>query len=189
MRIIAGDAKGTKLRSPKGLKLRPTSERVRGAIFGILGSMPRQPQRVLDLYSGTGALGIEALSRGAEWVDFVERDAGACAIIRQNLASAGFADRSHVYCSNVSKALGFLSQPYDLILADPPYLKTSPGELLTRLSRSPLLGEDTTVIFEESSQGEVAESAGDLRLVKTRRYGDTLVAIYHRKPVLESEEE
>ena len=181
MRVVAGNAKGTRIKAPKSLKVRPTSGRVRGAIFSILSSMVYQPQRVLDLYSGTGALGIEALSRGAEWVDFVERDPESCAFIRENLKAAGYADRCHVHCSSVTKALDYLTQPYDLILADPPYFEVAPKEFLERLSASSVIGEDATVVLETSSRVEPEEEVAGLRLVKERRHGDTLITVYRRR--------
>jgi len=121
MRVIAGEAKGLRLKRPAARHLRPTSDLVRGAIFDILASLGADCTRVLDLYAGSGALGIEALSRGAHWCDFVEQDRAACAIIRENLALAGFQERTRVHCMSVEKALDRLDGPYDLVLMDPPY--------------------------------------------------------------------
>ena len=105
MRIIAGQAKGRRLKSPPGLSTRPTTDMVRGAIFSILTSLAQGWGNVLDLYAGTGALGIEALSQGAEHADFVEQNSRCCAIIRENLQIAELSGNARVYCSTVSKFL------------------------------------------------------------------------------------
>src|SRR3990170_2227754 len=112
MRVIGGSAKGRRLRGPRGRSTRPTSDLVRGAMFDILTSLGADLSRVLDLYAGTGALGIEALSRGSEWCDFVERD---------NLAPPGLVERARGTRGPVEKAEARLSGPYSLLLADPPY--------------------------------------------------------------------
>src|SRR4030043_1701035 len=105
MRVIAGRAKGHRLAGPPSRATRPTSDLVRGAIFSALASLGADLSRVLDLYAGSGALGIEALSRGASWCDFVDRDRAACATIRQNLTLAGFQERARVLCLPVERAL------------------------------------------------------------------------------------
>ena len=105
MRVIAGEAKGLRLKSPPVRHLRPTSDLVRGAVFDMLASLGADLSRVLDLYAGSGALGIEALSRGASWCDLVDRDRAACATIRQNLTLAGFQERARVLCLPVERAL------------------------------------------------------------------------------------
>src|SRR3972149_32442 len=94
---------------------------MRGAIFSSLDSLEADMARVLDLYAGTGALGIEALSRGAAWCDFVECDRSACELIRENLRLTGFEDRARVYRLTAERALEDLEGPYTLVLADPPY--------------------------------------------------------------------
>src|SRR3990172_6608743 len=103
MRVIAGRAKGHRLAGPPSRATRPTSDLVRGAIFSALGSLGADLSRVLDLYAGSGALGIEALSRGAGWCDFVERDPAACAVIRENLRATGFDGQARVYCLSVER--------------------------------------------------------------------------------------
>jgi len=110
MRVIAGKAKGHQLRVAKGTVTRPATDLVRGAIFSILESMTNDWSQVLDLYAGSGALGIEALSRGAGWVDFVEREPRCCDIIRQNLEKTRLAAQAHVYCCGVTKAISFLDK-------------------------------------------------------------------------------
>ena len=122
MRITGGKVKGTHLKTFPRRSIRPTTSVVRQAIFSFLDNSSASWRRALDLYAGTGALGIEALSRGAEWVDFVDRRKSCCDIIRSNLQKIAGLERAHVYCCSVSKALGFLKNSYDIIFVDHPTL-------------------------------------------------------------------
>ena len=117
--VIAGEAKGCP-RSASVLRTRPATELVRGAIFSILYNVASDWRLVLDLFSGSGSLGIEALSRGAGWVDFVEQTPRCCAIIKQNLEKTRFTEYAHVHCADVVKAISFLDKEYNIILMDPP---------------------------------------------------------------------
>jgi 16S rRNA (guanine(966)-N(2))-methyltransferase RsmD len=119
VRVIAGSARGRTLAAPKGA--RPTSDLARGALFDMLANLDVGWDRALDWFAGSGALGIEALSRGAGWVDFVERDPAAVAVIRRNLAATDFSTRAAVHRLDAARALHVLPGPYDIILADPPY--------------------------------------------------------------------
>ena len=114
MRVIAGKAKGHGLKSLRGSGIRPTSDMIRGAIFSMLESVATDWSRVLDLYAGTGALGIEALSRGAEWADFVEKNPRLCALIKENLERTGFTPQGNVYCVSAAKALLILAFGFTL---------------------------------------------------------------------------
>ncbi|MBI2847287.1 MAG: 16S rRNA (guanine(966)-N(2))-methyltransferase RsmD [Chloroflexi bacterium] len=181
MRITAGQAKGLTIKSNKRRSLRPTSSTVRSAIFSILASMNTTLSRVLDLYAGTGALGIEALSRGAQWVDFIEQDPRSCDLIKQNLKGAGFEEQSHVYCSSVKKALSFVKGPYDLVFMDPPYGDESIGEVLLKLGSLNLSRDNTTVVVEHSRRQQLEERYGNSSRVKDRRYGDTCISIYREE--------
>lgn len=163
---------------PRG-RTRPTSDLVRGAVFSALTSMGADLSRVLDLYAGSGALGIEALSRGALWCDFVERDPGACAVIRENLRVTGFDGSARVHCLPVEKALTRLEGVYTLVLADPPY--GDPGALaaLEALAASPLVQPGHTIlVLEHSAREEPRASLGTLSLVSVRRHGDSAVSVY-----------
>lgn len=178
MRVIAGQAKGHPLRAPKGAHTRPTSDLVRGAIFSMLESLAVDWSRVLDLYAGTGALGIEALSRGAGWVDFVEQDRGACAIIKENLLKTGFSAQAHVYCSSVRRAMGFLEGPYTLVVLDPPYNDPALLPMLAELGASPWVKPGTTIVIEHGKRVAPAPVLGTFRSIKTRRHGDTCISVY-----------
>jgi 16S rRNA (guanine966-N2)-methyltransferase len=180
MRVIGGEARGRPLKAPRGLQTRPTSDLMRGAIFSMLASMDVAPHLVLDLYAGTGALGIEALSRGAEAADFVEQNNGACAVIRENLARAGFAERGRVIMRPVARALGSLRGPYDLVFADPPYADGTIATFFTMPDVGTLLGPDAVVVYEHSSKLEAPPLLGELNLIKTRAHGGSSVSFYQR---------
>ena len=180
MRVIAGSVKGKRLRSPKGAT-RPTTELVRGAIFSILDPMVGDRWQALDLYAGSGALGIEALSRGASWVSFVESDPRCCAVIKENLAQTGFIGRGTVYCCSVSKALSFLDGTYDVILLDPPYSDTSLVNTLTTLLASRLVGAGSTVVVQCSTHQSLPLEIEQFHLFSSRHYGDTRLSIYRRE--------
>ena len=182
MRVIAGQARGRRL---KGLPVRapaarPSSGLVRGAVFSALESMGAEMTRVLDLYAGSGALGIEALSRGAEWCDFVERDATSCAVIRENLRATGFQGQGRVHRMSAERVVERLpGPPYTLILADPPYADLTASTVLERLAESPLVEAGRSVLTLESSAREVSpDRLGVLNLASLRRHGDSMVAIY-----------
>jgi len=153
---------------------------VRGAIFDMLETSTSDWSRVLDLFSGSGALGIEALSRGAGWVDFIERVPRCCDIIRQNLESTKLADRAHVYCCTVAKAISFLDKEYNIILIDPPYSDTSIGRILTQLVTSELVGTKSTIVVTHSPHLSLDSAYGAFKLVKERRHGDSCIAIYEK---------
>ncbi len=180
MRVIAGRAKGRGLKSPRDAT-RPTTELVRGAIFSILQPMVSAPWRVLDLYAGSGALGIEALSRGASWVDFIEYDPRCCAVIKENLKRTGFASQAKVYCCSVNKALSMLSGEYDVVLLDPPYSDSSLFNTLSDLFNSQLVGAGSTIVVQHTSHQPLPPDIKQLHLGKSRYYGDTCLSIYQKE--------
>ena len=181
MRVIAGTAKGFPLKGPRGTPTRPATELVRGAIFSILDSSVEDWSRVLDLFSGSGSLGIEALSRGAGSVDFVDRERGCCAIIRDNLAKTGFTDRATVNCITVGRAISMLEGPYNIILMDPPYKDTGIGTTIEQLAASPLVGDETTVVITHSSRFKLEQHYGVLAMQREYRHGDSTIAIYRKE--------
>ncbi len=181
MRVITGEAKGHRLRFPRGTGIRPATDLVKGAIFSILETTTNDWEQVLDLFSGSGALGIEALSRGAGWVDFVEREPRCCAIIKENLEKTKLAARAHVYCCNVAKALSFLDKEYSIILMDPPYSNPSIGKLITQLAASKLIGKDTTLVVTHSPHHPLNPAYATLKLIKEHRHGDSCIAVYRKE--------
>ncbi len=136
---------------------------------------------VLDLFAGSGALGIEALSRGASHADFVDNSHECCSVIRLNLQRTGFTDRAGVYCIPVRKALEVLSQKYDLVFLDPPYDDASTGDTLSALSSSTLLGPSTLLVVSHGARHPLVDTYGTFVTWKRRRYGDSHISIYRRE--------
>ena len=180
MRIIAGKAKGHRLKGPKGTSTRPATGLVRGAIFSILETTNCDWSQVLDLFSGSGALGIEALSRGAGWVDFVERQRRCCDIIKQNLEKTKLTERAHVYCCSVTRALSFLDKEYSIILMDPPYSNSSIGNVVAQLATSKLVGTNSIVVVTHSPRLHLESAYATLNLAKEHRHGDSCIAVYRK---------
>jgi 16S rRNA (guanine966-N2)-methyltransferase len=181
MRVIAGTAKGHHLKFPKGTKTRPATDLVRGAIFSILENTARGWSEVLDLFSGSGALGIEALSRGAGRVDFVELEPRCCGIIKENLESTKLTEQAHVYCTNVVRAISFLDKEYDIILMDPPYTNRAIGDIITQLANSKLVGKDTTIVITHSPHLTLNQSYSPIKMIKEHRHGDSCISIYRKE--------
>lgn len=195
LRVIAGQLGGRRLRTPSGLSTRPTADRVREALFNILGPPPPSA-RVLDLYAGSGALGIEALSRGAAQAIFVEQDARVCRQISDNLASLGLAGRGVVRCGRAVSLLPQLAQsaervaPFSWVFADPPYDSDELPALMARLGRMSLLAADAQIIIERSrrdadslAQTITSETPqSPFRLTDSRRYGDTVLLFFSLLP-------
>ncbi|MBI3973385.1 MAG: 16S rRNA (guanine(966)-N(2))-methyltransferase RsmD [Chloroflexi bacterium] len=179
MRVIAGEARGVPLVTPAGRATRPTSDRLKEAIFSVLGDRGCEG-RVLDLFAGSGALGIEALSRGASWCDFVDSSQAACRVISANLAKTKLAGRAHVYCQPVARfvAQAPAAEPYDLILLDPPYDLPGVDDVLVQLANSRLMHANTTLLLEHASRRAAAPAVGPFRLAKTRAHGDSAFSIY-----------
>ncbi len=200
MRVIAGQAKGHPLKRPKGSHIRPTVDLVRGAIFSALESLAVDWSHALDLYAGSGALGIEALSRGAEGVDFVERNPRCCSIIKENLKHTGLQSqesrvksresgggglrtpdsrpltRSKVYRMEARKALRTLKKRYTLIFLDPPYSDRS--TILAEVADSGIVGRETTIVMEHSQKLSPEETCGKFQMIRRLRHGDTCISIY-----------
>lgn len=183
VRVIAGKRKGRRLKTPRGLTVRPTADRVKEALFSILGSEV-EGARVLDLYAGSGALGIEALSRGAAHVTFVEADPLSIRLIRENLQACGLTDSVEVHVRRVETFLSRVSDtlpPFRLVLADPPYRAT---EEVTRLAaRFPprLLEPRGIVALEHDADFVPPPGFGPLARTRTYRYGDTAVTLYRQE--------
>ena len=173
MRIVAGEFRGRRLTAPRGVLTRPTADRVREALFSMLGDVTGA--RVLDLYAGSGALGIEALSRGAESAVFVERDPRAVAAIERNLESLGL--RQQVVRQDAARFLTRTEGMFDLVFCDPPYDSASrlAGPLTERLPD--VTSEDARIVTESDKRSPLELP---FPLVTERTYGDTRIAIHGR---------
>ena len=179
MRIAGGDAKGQRLKGAVSSGTRATTERVRAAIFNILDPEQYQGGRVLDLFAGSGSLGIEALSHGAGSADFVEWDRRQSAVITSNLESTGFSSQGHVHRLDVLQALQTLPGRYDLVLLDPPYKMGRLDSLLDKIASQPgLIVDDGVVIAGHSKREDLKETYGSLRLTSHRRYGDNVIDFF-----------
>lgn len=174
-RIIAGTARGRRLATPKGLSTRPTSEKVRGAVFNLLGQF-FEGGAVLDLYAGSGALALEALSRGCERAVCVEGERAAAEVIRKNAEGIGFGERVEVLRGDVRAVLGRLPKgAFDLAFIDPPYAD-GPDAALAAVAA--LMRAGGRVVAEHAARRPPGDAFGALRLADRREYGDTGVSIY-----------
>ena len=179
MRIAGGDAKGQRLKGAVSSGTRATTERVRAAIFNILDPEQYEGGRVLDLFAGSGSLGIEALSHGAGSADFVEWDRRQSAVITSNLESTGFSSQGHVHRLDVLQALQTLPGRYDLVLLDPPYKMGGLDSLLEKIASQPgLIVDDGVVIAGHSKHEDLKETYGSLRLTSHRQYGDNVIDFF-----------
>ena len=162
--------------------IRPTSGLVRNALFSIIEPYLDAP-RVLDFFAGTGALGVEALRRGASWLEAVEGDVRRCVALRATLRTLGYGQRSHVHWSRVERAMAFLRGPYDLVLMDPPYGYEGTERLLQRIGASgekKIVAPDGVVAVEHGRREAFPETVGALTFLTGRRYGDTGLTVYRR---------
>jgi 16S rRNA (guanine966-N2)-methyltransferase len=181
MRITGGRAKGRILTSFKGLNIRPSSDRVREAVFSVIGQeLPGL--RVLDLFAGTGSLGLEALSRGAQYTLFIERSTSAINLIRKNLRLCGFSDSVNILKADLGRGIPstnpLLKDCFDLVFIDPPYESEYTRIILGELSKREILSLGASVIVESAKTELPADAFGNLRVVNDRYYGDTKISIY-----------
>ena len=165
------------LDSPKAPGVRPTTDRVRSALFNILARDGIEGARAADLFAGTGSLGIEALSRGAANAVFVEADRRQIAVIRANLQATGFAHKAEVVTGRAERALHRLG-PRDLLLMDPPYAQPFPAALIARIGDAGILGERGVLVCGHASRIRADDRCGALVKHDDRRYGDSSLAFY-----------
>lgn len=176
-RISGGVHGGRALRTPPVKGLRPTSERVRAALFSIIGPGGVEGKRVADLYAGAGTLGLEALSRGAAWVSFVERNGRLCSAIRRHLRLLGLDSRAETVRGTVLRTVGSLSGGYDLVMADPPYDSDELGKLVEALQSPRLMNAGGLLVLEHRSDDDEDYAIGRFSLRTARTYGDTGITI------------
>ncbi len=189
MRISGGIAKGRRILTKKALHarddrtgIRPTSAKVRQAIFNILGERITG-SRFLDLYAGSGAVGIEAVSRGADRVVFVEADQIAAKNMKDFIDRFGFKDKSIVIMDKASLFLSKTEDQFDIIFVDPPYASDEIDTVLPMIDRLPVLRDEGIVIAEHSSKRTLHEITGDLMLVKRYKYGDTALTLFKKTKI------
>ena len=183
MRVIAGERRGFQLKGPAGRFTRPMADKIKGAVFSMLASLGVESERVLDLYAGTGSIGIEALSRGAESADFVEQNAAAAAVVRANIAHTRYEDVARVHQESVTTFIARAerdpaTRPYDLIIMDPPYADPELVPILERVGASPLVESATVLVIGHSPRVTLPEQAGKLTRLRERCHGDSCFSIY-----------
>jgi 16S rRNA (guanine966-N2)-methyltransferase len=178
MRIVSGTLGGRRLRAPAGDATRPTSERVRESIFSILGP-PDDETDVLDLFAGSGAMGLEALSRGARHVTFIDSGKHALAALRENLDVLGVSGRAKVIAGDALSILKRPAQRFRWCFIDPPYRSDLATQALSLLD--PSLTEDAVVVVEHDRRNDPGDAHGSLIRTDSRRYGDTVIAFYRRR--------
>jgi 16S rRNA (guanine966-N2)-methyltransferase len=180
VRVIAGSARGRRLATSRTLALRPTADRVREALFNILGARV-DGAAILDLFAGSGAVGLEALSRGARRAMFVEMHPPACRLIEKNLRLCGLDEQAAVWCEDVLDVLPTLkaqAQAFDMIFLDPPYRASLVEDALSQLGDGRLLSDDGQVIAEHFFKRQLPERFGRLGRVRVARFGDVALSFY-----------
>lgn len=180
MRVITGTAKGHRLKAPRGMTTRPMLDRVKESLFSVLDWYGVIRGHVLDLYAGTGSLGIECLSRGAETADFVEQNAHVCRIIRENLQHTRLNERGSVYCMPVARYLKLAHPPahYAMIIMDPPYADPAIEQTIETIAASGLGTDDGVLVVGHSPRVTLADGYGLWQRLKLRRLGDSCFSIY-----------
>jgi 16S rRNA (guanine(966)-N(2))-methyltransferase RsmD len=180
MRVVSGIARGTVLKTPSGISTRPTADRVKEALFSII-QFDIPGATVLDLFGGTGQLGIEALSRGASHAVFVDHDERACKLIGENLKRTGFTDSASVIRSDYLAYLGKCRETFDIILLDPPYAEVFLENSLKMISEIDILQSGGIIIAERPLGKELSLSFPCYHRSKDYRYGSTLLTLYRKE--------
>ncbi|KAF0219852.1 MAG: hypothetical protein FD174_1576 [Geobacteraceae bacterium] len=182
--MISGEARGRRLLTPKGFRIRPTADRIKESLFNILTGLRGQFTgcRALDIFAGTGNLGIEAISRGAALAVFIDSHRESAALVTKNLQQLGFADRGRVVAGEALSALRSLEkkeEPFELVFLDPPYGQGFAEKVLGYMSTSALVNESSIVVAEFSARETLPTSFGPLHEFDRRIYGDTVIAFFH----------
>ncbi len=179
MRVTGGIGRGRRLKVPAGSRVRPTSDKVKQALFNILGDSV-EGSVFLDLYAGAGSIGIEALSRGADRVMFVDSSRISLDVVKHNIDQMGFSDRADISLSRAEKFLKKPSGPYTIVFLDPPYAEEL-HPLLEMVAGAKILDSHSIVIAEHYKKQPSPKSAGRLSLYREARYGDTVLAFYTQR--------
>jgi 16S rRNA (guanine(966)-N(2))-methyltransferase RsmD len=179
MRVIAGEARGRRLRELPGLATRPTTDKVKESMFNII-QFDIEGRRVLDLFAGTGQLGIEALSRGADRATFVDMAPAAVEVVRQNLETVGFTSRAQVVQKDFRAFLTGCRETYDLIFLDPPYRETALENALETIAGIDILNEHGIIVCESPLEKELPELTAPYERGRTYKYGKIQVTLYRK---------
>ena len=183
MRVITGTARGRRLKELEGMETRPTTDRVKEGLFSAI-QFDIEGRKVLDLFAGTGQLGIECLSRGAASAVFVDRRADAVKLIRENLKLTGLSERARVVNGEALAYLASAGEKFDLIFLDPPYAAKLWKPVLEAVSRFDILSDHGIMICESPQDEELPDAGGACRLHRAYRYGRIKLTTYHREEEL-----
>ena len=179
MRVITGSARGVRLKTPDGMQTRPTADRVKEALFSII-QFEVEGRRVLDLFAGTGQLGIEALSRGAEHAVFVDARRDALSLVKENLKRTKLSERAETVQSDYLDYLSACRKTFDLIFLDPPYAEVFLENSLQKISEIDILSAGGIIICERPSEKAHPGQFPGLSAGKDYRYGKTLITLYRK---------
>ena len=179
MRVISGSARGRRLKELQGMDTRPTTDKVKESMFNIV-QFDIEGRKVLDLFAGTGQLGIEALSRGAESAVFVDVRKDAAALIRENLAHCGFAGRARVVQGDYLAFLTGCREKFDLIFLDPPYGTGMLEKALEMIAKIDIVTEHGIIVCESAAEAALPELAPPYQKGRDYRYGKIKITLYHR---------
>ncbi|SHH09454.1 16S rRNA (guanine(966)-N(2))-methyltransferase RsmD [Tepidibacter thalassicus] len=180
MRVISGSARGLKLKSPKGMDVRPTTDRVKESVFNIINNR-LMDSFVLDVFSGTGSLGIEALSRGAQKCIFVDLSKESIKIIKENVQKARFDEKSEIILSDAINAINKLAarkNKFDIIFMDPPYLKNLIEPVLEEISKKNILENNGIIIVEHDTKDKLSEKINNIYMYREKKYGNTTISFF-----------
>lgn len=180
MRIITGAYRGRRLLSPKDLSVRPTSDRVKEAIFSMISDNISESV-VLDLFAGTGSLGLEALSRGAKHCYFIDNDRESVRLIKENINHCGAGDESTLFVGDFNYALTRIKEALDLVFLDPPYEGNALEKALTKLGEENFMAPGGLVVTEHGPKKIMPDNVGSLEKLKEKKYGTVHVTIYQAK--------
>lgn len=180
MRVISGEFRGRNLEQLEGMEIRPTSDRVKESLFNILGTRLMNCT-FLDLFAGTGGIGIEAYSRGAAKVVFIDESAKSIKILKSNLDKLRISDNIEVYNTdylNAINKLAYDNKKFDIIFIDPPYLKGYERNALAQIAECKMLTDEGIIIVEHDLKDKMPENIGDLKLARQKKYGNTMLSFY-----------
>lgn len=191
VRVVAGSAKGRPLKSVPGMGTRPTTDKVKEAIFSMIGPY-FDGGAVLDLFAGTGGLGIEALSRGMERAVFIDMESKSIETVKTNLKSTGFESNAEIYRNDAGRAIKALEKRksiFDLVFLDPPYRMKNGDALMTEMATRGLLNAGALLVLEYESSYSYPEEISGFDHLRTAKYGETAVSIYEYNPAEEKSDE
>ena len=184
MRITGGELNGRVLKSEKGWNIRPTSSKVRQAVFNIIGN-DISGYQIIDFFAGTGIMGIEALSRGGAWALFIDNSMKSLSLIKKNLELCGFSNKGHVIKKDIREGIPqhdkLTHGSINLAFIDPPYGKDIIPGVLESIVKSRIMAEGSYIVAESMKHDNLPDKVDDFNLVKTRLYGETKIDIYNRE--------